>query len=123
MDVYIREVKDYTCIVIKFFFVFLCIFQNIHLISCRYLFNFKRKVKNKAHFKALIYRAYIVGEISTFISYYFEPQLRVRINHVSRHDNGGKASLCGNLSIFSHPRRLVPKNVVRGRYLSKIEFR
>ena len=34
--------------------------QNIHLISCRYLFNLKRKVKNKACVEALIYKAYIV---------------------------------------------------------------
>jgi len=29
----------------------------------------------------------------------------------------------GNLLIFSNPGRLIPKNVVKGRYLSEIEFR
>jgi hypothetical protein len=44
------------------------------------LFNLKKKVKNKTHVEALICEAYIVEEISTFISYYFEPHLRTRIN-------------------------------------------
>jgi len=69
------------------------------------------------HIKALICKAYIVEEISTFISYYFEPHLRTRINHVSRHDDGGEVPSSGNLSIFSNPGRPTPKNVVRGRYL------
>jgi hypothetical protein len=41
--------------------------QNIHLIPCRYLFNLKRKVKNKMHVKTSIYEAYIIEEISIFI--------------------------------------------------------
>jgi hypothetical protein len=44
------------------------------------LFNLKKKVKNKAHVEASICEAYIVKEISKFISYYFEPHLRTRIN-------------------------------------------
>jgi hypothetical protein len=48
----------------------------------RYLFNLKKKVKNKAHVKASICEAYIVEEISIFISYYFEPHLRTSINRV-----------------------------------------
>ena len=66
---------------------------------------------------------YIIEEISTFISYYFKPQMRTRNNHVPRHDDGGEACSCGNLSIFSHLEQLVPKNIVRGRYLPQIEFR
>jgi hypothetical protein len=62
-----------------------------------YLFNLKRKVKkkNNAHVEALIYEAYIVDEISIFISYYFEPQLRTRINCVLRHDDGGEVPSMG----------------------------
>ena len=68
------------------------------------MFNLKKKkVKNKAHVKALICDAYIIEEISIFISYYFEPHLRMRINHVSRHDNEGEVPSSGNLSIFSNP--------------------
>jgi hypothetical protein len=87
------------------------------------LFNLKKNVKNKAHVEASICETYIVEEISTFISYYFEPHLRMRINHVSWHDNGGEVPSSGNLSIFSNPGQPTPKNVMRGRYLSKIEFR
>jgi len=71
----------------------------------------------------LIYEAYIVEEISTFISYYFEPHLRTRINHVPQHDDGGKVPSSGKLSIFSYLGWPTPKNVIRKRYLSKIEFR
>jgi hypothetical protein len=86
-----------------------------------YLFNLKRKVKNKVHVEASTCEAYIIEEISTFILYYFEPQFRARINNVPRHDNGGKVSLCKNLSIFSHPRLPISKNAVRKRYLSEIQ--
>jgi hypothetical protein len=82
----------------------------------------QEKVKNKAHVEASICEAYIVEEISTFISYYFKPYLRTRINRVPRHD-GGEVSSSGNLSIFSNPGRPTPTNVVRGRYLSEIEFK
>ena len=56
-----------------------------------YLFNLKKKVKNKAHVEASICEeAYIVQEISTFISYYFKPYLRTRINCVPWHGDGGE---------------------------------
>ena len=107
---------------IKLFSLFFFI-ENTWLIQCRYLFNLKKKVKNKVHVEASICEAYIVEEISTFISYYFEPHLRTRINRVPWHDDGGEVSSSGNLSIFSNPGRPTPKNAVRGRYLSEIEFK
>jgi hypothetical protein len=67
-----------------------------------YLFNLKRKVKNKVHIEASICKCYIIEEILTFILYYFEPHLRTRINHVPRHDNGREVSLSESLSIFSY---------------------
>jgi len=70
-----------------------------------------------------ICEAYIVEEISTFISYYFEPHLRMRINSVPRHVDGAEVDSSGNLSIFSNPGRPTPINAVRGRYWSEIEFR
>jgi hypothetical protein len=79
------------------------------------LFNLKRKVKNKVHVEILICEAYIVKEISTFISYYFEPHLRVRINYVPRHEDGGDMPSSENFSIFSYPGRLVQKIIIRGR--------
>jgi len=81
-------------------------------------YSILKKVKNKAHVEASICEAYIIEEISTFISYYFEPHLRTRINRVPRHHDGDEVPLSGNMSIFSNPRRLTPKNIVRGRYLS-----
>ena len=85
--------------------------------------NLKKKVKNKAHVEASICEAYIIEEISTFISYYFESHLRTRINRVPQHDDGSEVPSSRNLSIFSNPGRPTPKNVAWGRYLSKIEFR
>ena len=73
--------------------------------------------------EALIYEAYIVKEISIFITYYFKPHLRMRINRVPRHDDGGEVPYSGNLSIFSNLGRPTPKNALRGRYLSEIDFR
>jgi hypothetical protein len=87
------------------------------------LFNLKKKVKNTAHVEASICEAYIVEEISTFILYYFEPHLRMRINCVPWHDDGGEVPSSWNLSIFSNTRRPTPKNAVRGRYLLEIEFK
>jgi hypothetical protein len=87
------------------------------------LFNLKKKVKNKAHVEASICEAYIVEEILTFISYYFEPHLRMRINRIPHHNGGSEVPSSGNLSIFSNPGRPTPKNTIRGRYLSEIEFR
>jgi len=59
--------------------------------------------------EASIYEAYIVEEISTFISFYFESHLRTRINYVPRHDDSGKVLSSGNLSIFFHARWPVKK--------------
>jgi hypothetical protein len=72
------------------------------------------------HVEASICEAYIVEEISIFISYYFEPHFRMRINCVPRHDDDEKVSSSENLSIFSHLRRSLPKNTVSGRYLTKL---
>jgi hypothetical protein len=75
------------------------------------------------HVESSICKAYIVEEILIFISYYFEPYLRIRINHVPMHDDNGEVPLSENLLIFSNPEWPAPKNIVRGRYLSEIKFR
>ena len=90
------------------FIVFLI--ENICLISCRYSFNLKKRIKNKAHVEASICEAYIVEKISTFISYYFEPHLKTRINRVPRHDDDGEVPLSENLSIF---KKNILKNIGR----------
>ena len=71
-------------------------FNSIYAGTCSIL---KQKVKNKAHVEE-----YIVEEISKFISYYFEPHLRMRINRVPQYDDGGEVPSSENLSIFSNPR-------------------
>jgi len=50
----------------------------------------KKKVKNKVNIEASTCEAFIVEEISTFISYYFEPHLKTRINHIPRRDDIGE---------------------------------
>ena len=123
MDVYIQDVRYYTCNVIKNVFSLFLLNENICFISYRYLFNLKKKTKNMTHVEASICEAYIVEEISIFISYYFEPHLRTRINCVSRHNDGNEVSSSENLLIFSNPRWLASKNAARKRYLSKREFK
>jgi len=49
--------------------------------------------------------------------------LRTSINCVPRYDDGGEVSSSENLSIFSHLGQPIPKNVIRGRCLIKIEFK
>jgi hypothetical protein len=73
------------------------------------LFNLNKKVKNKMHVKASICKAFIVKEMLTFISYYFEPHSRIRINCVLGHDDGGEVPSKVNLLIFSHPEQSLPK--------------
>ena len=95
-------------------------YDKFHASTCSTL---KKKVKTKEHVEALICEAYIVEEIYTFISCYFKPQLRIRINCVPRYDNGGEVPSSGNLSIFSNSGRPAPKNAMKGRYLFEIKFR
>jgi hypothetical protein len=75
------------------------------------------------HVEASICKAYNVKKISTFISYYFAPHLRTRINRILKRDGGEEVPLSENLSIFSHLEQPVPKNITRGRYFTEIEFR
>ena len=51
------------------------------------MFNFKKKVKNKAYVKDLICKAYIDEEISLFILYYFKPYFKTKINCIPKYDD------------------------------------
>jgi hypothetical protein len=101
MDVSIREVRDYICIIITIllssFFNSKHSFNSMHV-----LVQPQEKSKKKMHIEVSICETYIVEEISTFILYYFMPHLRTRINRVLRHDDGGEVPLSVNLSILSH---------------------
>jgi hypothetical protein len=68
------------------------------------LLNHKKKAKNKVHGEASICEAYVVEEMSTFISYYFELHLRSKINCIPRYNDGEEVPSSENLSIFSHLR-------------------
>ena len=49
--------------------------------------------------------------------------MRIIINRVPRHNDGGEFSSSVNFSIFFDPDRPLSKNVVSIRYLKNIEFR
>jgi hypothetical protein len=61
------------------------------------------------HVKASICKAFIVKVLLTFISYYFEPYLKIRINCVLGHDDNGEVPSKENLSIFSYHEQPLPK--------------
>jgi len=75
---------------------------EIHLISFGYLFSLKKVFLKKEHIEALIYKAYIVEEISAFILYNFDPHLRTRISRIPKHDDSRELPLSINLSILSN---------------------
>jgi hypothetical protein len=77
------------------------------------LFNLKKKVKNKTHIEVLIYETYIIEEILIFISYYFEPYLRIKINRVPKHNDSREMLSSGDLSIFFHLGQPLSKNTMR----------
>jgi hypothetical protein len=64
------------------------------------LFNLKRNKKNKVHVEASIYKTYIFEEISIFISYYFDPHLKTKINRIPRHDDNKKVLLSEVLLVY-----------------------
>ncbi|KAK4707330.1 hypothetical protein R3W88_033104 [Solanum pinnatisectum] len=78
-------------------------------------------VKNRYHVEGSICEAYIIKEISTFSSHYFQPNVQTRLNKVTRNDDGGEVDVPdGCLSIFLHPGH--PSGVMNGRYLSDKEW-
>ncbi|PIN15035.1 hypothetical protein CDL12_12327 [Handroanthus impetiginosus] len=52
-----------------------------------------------------ICEAYIVEEISNFVSLYFDAHLQTRHAQIPKNDDGGKVSNYNCLSIFRHPCR------------------
>lgn len=71
----------------------------------RFLMELKKSVRNKAHVEGSICEAYIIREVSTFCSFYFEPSVETKLSRVPRNDDGGVMDLNGCLSIFRHPGR------------------
>ena len=83
----------------------------------------KKKVKNKVHDEASICEAYIVKEISIFISYFFKPHMRTRINYVPIQEDGGELSSSGNLSIFFPYWLIIIEECNFKKYLIDIEIK
>ena len=81
----------------------------------------KKMMKNKAYIEGSIAEAYIIGEISTFCSYYFGSSVETCHNRVGRNDDVGNVELDDRLSIFSHPCRTFGET--RSCYLSEEEYR
>ena len=70
----------------------------------RFLHHLKKKANNKARVKGSVCEAYLVEEISTFCSFYFESHIQTKQNRVDRNDDGDEVDAPnGCLSIFTHP--------------------
>ncbi|WRX10358.1 protein of unknown function DUF4216 - like 1 [Theobroma cacao] len=87
----------------------------------RFFKHLKKKVKNRALVEGSICEAYIIEEISSFCSLYFEPTVRTRLNRVSRNDDGGDVDSLGHLSIFTHLGRAFGL-LDKSRFLNEDEF-
>ncbi|XP_026657308.1 uncharacterized protein LOC113461439 [Phoenix dactylifera] len=86
----------------------------------RLMHDLKHKVKNRASIEGSIIEAYIIEEISTFCSYYFEPSIQTRLNQVLRNDDEGECDLVDRLPIFTHQGR--PFGRPFGRHLTTQEY-
>lgn len=82
----------------------------------------KKKVKNKASVEGSIVEAYLIEEISSFCSHYFEPSISTRLNRVPRNHVGGYVEPMGRLLIFTHAGRPFG-HLDHGRMLSNEEYR
>lgn len=80
----------------------------------RFLHQLKKKVKNRARVEGSIVEAYIIEEVSTFCSLYFDLNVEKRFNRIPRNDDGGEIEPNGRLSIFTSPGRAFgPKQTIR----------
>ncbi|XP_049394089.1 uncharacterized protein LOC125858374 [Solanum stenotomum] len=87
----------------------------------REIHTLKKMVKNRIRVEGSICEAYIIKEISTFSSHYFQPNVQTRHNKVTRNDDGGEVDAPdGCLSIVLHPG--CPSGEMNGRYLSDKEW-
>ncbi|XP_074591296.1 uncharacterized protein LOC141847209 [Curcuma longa] len=87
----------------------------------RFLYHLKKKVKNKAHVEASIVNAYIVEEVTTFASYYFEPHIRSKRRRARRNDEDPIDPNLTSFLIFNYLGR--PSGPCKERYLTGQEWR
>lgn len=77
-------------------------------------------MQNRNYVEGSICEAYLIEEISTFCSHYFEDHVQTRLNRVPRNDDGGDVNANNRLSIFTHPGRPLGQGIRR--YLSDDEY-
>ncbi|OMO58327.1 Transposon, En/Spm-like protein [Corchorus capsularis] len=87
----------------------------------RFLHHLKKKVRNRNCVEGSICEAYLIEEISTFCSHYFEINVQTRLNRVPRNDDGGDVDPKGRLSIFTHAGQSFGPTGCR-RYLTDDEY-
>jgi hypothetical protein len=77
MNVSFQEIRDYMHPNLVMCFLKLSVIQSIYVyLNASTCSTLRKKVKNKTYIKASMCQAYTIKEISTFISYYFEPFMR-----------------------------------------------
>ena len=82
----------------KILYYILCS-DKLFSIATKFLYYLKKKVKNKACVKASICNAYIVEEVTTFASYYFEPHVQCKRRRARRNDESPIDPNCKSFSI------------------------
>ncbi|KAL0430524.1 UNVERIFIED_CONTAM: hypothetical protein Sradi_0678400 [Sesamum radiatum] len=87
----------------------------------RFLYHLNKKVGNRARVEASIVEAYMIEEVSTFCSSYFEPHVKSRLNQIPRNDDGGTVDSCDSL-FSTHPGRSLGFRIAV-RYLNDDEMK
>lgn len=64
-------------------------------------------MKNRSRVEGSIVEAYIIEEVSTLCSLYFQSDVETRFTRLPRNDDGGEIDSDGRLSIFNYPGRPV----------------
>ncbi|OMO57998.1 Transposon, En/Spm-like protein [Corchorus capsularis] len=88
----------------------------------RFLHHLKKKVRNRNYVEGSICEAYLIEEISTFCSHYFDINVQTRLNRAPRNDDGGDMDPKGRLSIFTHLGRPLETKGSH-RYLNDVEYK
>ena len=95
-------------------------YDKLFATATSFLYHLKKKIKNKACVEASICNAYIVEEVTTFASYYFESHVQCKRRRPGRNDEGPLDSDCNSFSIFNYLGR--PSGVCKLRYITGEEM-
>ncbi|KAK4386223.1 hypothetical protein Sango_2492900 [Sesamum angolense] len=75
----------------------------------RFLYDLKKKVKNKTHVQTSIIEPYIIKKIGQFTSHYFERHILCKQNKPSRNDDLRSNNDRIQRSIFNNPVQAYPE--------------